>query len=214
MKLINRLGVLTLLIIIGGLAGSFGCWPRPPEQARPVPQPPAKEATAETYLPLKPGNFWDYRGEGYAHAEYDDRVLFREGNLVQLKRANPGTTLAFIYEVTEDSITRVFSEEGFYEEKNLLAAFKENQREIILKRPFKVGTTWSAGERTYTIVETNATVTTPAGTFKDCLKIHSTFKAGEHEIFQYYAPNVGMVKSEFRAKESKIIAELREYKVQ
>ena len=214
MKLINRLGVLTLLIIIGGLAGSFGCWPRPPEQARPVPQPPPKEAAAETYFPLKPGNFWYYRGEGYAHAEYDDRVLFREGNLVQLKRANPGTALALIYEVTEDSITRVFSEEGFYEEKNLLAAFKENQREIILKRPFRVGTTWSADERTYTIVETNATVATPAGTFKDCLKVHSTFKAGEHEIFQYYAPNVGMVKSEFRAKESKIIAELREYKVQ
>jgi len=212
------LRVFTLLIVIGALAGSFGCWQRPPEQAVPKQPAPPKEVAAETYLPLAQGNFWDYRGEGNEFAAYNDQVLFREGNLVQLKRANPGTTLAVIYKVSEDSITRVFSEPEFYEEKNLLGAFKQNQQEIILKRPFTVGTTWTAGERTYAIVETNATVTTPAGTFKDCLKIHSTFKGGEHEIFQFYAPNVGMVKSEFRAigagAATVIVSDLKEYRLQ
>ncbi|MEW6661402.1 MAG: hypothetical protein ACOY9Y_04355 [Bacillota bacterium] len=206
--------VLTLLIVLGCLMVSLGCLRRSPEQARPGQKAPAKEVAVETYLPLKQGNFWDYRGEGNEYAEYDDRVLFREGNLVQLKRANPGTTLAVIYEVKEDSITKVYTEEEFYEERNILASFKENQREIILKRPFTLGTTWTVGERTYEIIETNATVNTPAGSFKDCIKIRSTFKDSDHQIFQFYAPEVGMVKSEFRAGEALVVSDLKEYKLQ
>jgi hypothetical protein len=207
------LGVLTLLIMIGGLTSSFGCWPRIPEQARPTPQPPAKQLTAEAYFPLNPGSLWDYRGEGNEYAEYNSRVLFREGNLAQMRVDNPGTTMAFIFEVTDDSITRVYSEEGFYEERSLLGTFQENRREIILKRPFVEGTTWTEGDRTFTIVETNATVTTPAGVFNNCLKIHSTFRGSDHEIFQFYAPNVGLVRSEFIAADTLIMSELRKYEI-
>jgi len=171
------------------------------------------EKPVETYFPMQPGNFWSYRGVGSEFADFTEQVLFRNEQLVQLKRANQGTTMVLIYEIDVNSITLVFSAEEFYEETNLLTQHKENRREIILKKPFHVGASWISGDRTYTIVDTNATVSTPAGIFMHCLKIHSTFEAGEHEIFQYYAPGVGMVKSEFRSGVSTIQSDLAKYNI-
>ena len=43
------------------------------------------------------------------------------------------------------------------------------------------------------VVEAGLTVTVPAGTFRNCLKIQETLSDGTIE-YKYYAPNVGVIK--------------------
>ncbi|WP_031515504.1 hypothetical protein [Desulfofalx alkaliphila] len=166
----------------------------------------------QSLLPLEEGNQWHYRGINSEYAQYSERVLYLEGSRVQVVRENPGTTMVFIYQVEEDSIVLVYSQEEFYSEENILDR-ENNTREVILQGPVAVGTSWQVGDRHYEIVETDARVETPAGQFQNAVKVRSVFTGSEHEIIQHYVQNVGMVRSEFISGDSKIISELESYHV-
>lgn len=105
---------------------------------------------------------------------------------------------------------------------------EDHRKRFVLKRPFEVGTEWKiisrpillmrvypyrerAGDSAqvpmiYRIEETNATVTVPAGTFKNCIKVYGegSFSAymdsvnGQMDIplsvEEWYAEGVGLVK--------------------
>lgn len=175
-------------------------------------QPQKVGGEVEPYLPLQVGNQWSYSGTGSEYADYTERVLFQDGNRVQLKRENPGTTMALIYEVNPNNIALVYSQEEFYEDRNILSV-SDNRQEVILQGPAVVGTTWRAGDRKYEITENNGTVKVPAGTFKHCLKVRSTFEGSDHQIIQYYARGVGLVKSEFISGNDRVVSELENYTI-
>jgi hypothetical protein len=62
---------------------------------------------------------------------------------------------------------------------------------ILLKFPFKVGTSWQVNSKekdNKTIVSTNDTVDVKAGTFRECIKVKI------REDYEWYAPNIGLVK--------------------
>jgi hypothetical protein len=83
--------------------------------------------------------------------------------------------------------------------------------EYTLKEPVKAGTSWSAtvtslsgpsvpGEAT--IESTDEAVDVPAGSFKDCVKVHivGTAKgATGNEEYEWFAPSVGLVKDIFKS---------------
>lgn len=80
----------------------------------------------------------------------------------------------------------------------------EGSREVMLKFPLKKGDTWSWASAnmvfTRTVVSAHASVTVPAGIFKDCLEIEFTTKLtvnDEPMTFSsrsFYAPDTGLVK--------------------
>ncbi|WP_159426219.1 copper amine oxidase N-terminal domain-containing protein [Desulfolucanica intricata] len=150
-------------------------------------------AVVESYLPLQIGNQWSYQGIGNEYAQYNDQVLYRSGNLVQLVRNNGGTRMVQIYEIHPNHIVCVYSEAEFYSNTNILNSFSPNRNEVILQSPLTEGTSWQVDGETYKIEATNVTVTTPAGTFNDCLEVHSA-SGNNYENIKYYAPGIGLVK--------------------
>jgi len=172
---------------------------------------PPGGTTVEDYLPLKIGNHWSYEGEGTEYASYDDWVLYREGNRVQVKRDNGGTVLALVYEVKRDRINLVYVEEEAYDDQNRLKK-TENESQTILMAPLKMGTKWIAGDRKYEVVEEGVQLTTPAGTFKDVVRVRSTFGGSPSEVDQYYGKGVGLVFTEFRSPpDTRITSSLKTY---
>ena len=63
---------------------------------------------------------------------------------------------------------------------------------LLLKYPAKVGQTWTdrEGHGQYKIVSVSETVTTPAGTFRNVVKVD-----GGDNVYIYYAPGVGRIKA-------------------
>lgn len=77
-----------------------------------------------------------------------------------------------------------------------------SERRYLLKLPLTAGTRWlsitslTSVER-YVITADSATVTVPAGTFRECIQVRSRDRRGRHgtlEALFYYAPKVGLVK--------------------
>lgn len=168
--------------------------------------------SVDDYLPLAAGNQWGYLGEGNEYAAYNQKVLYRQGDLAQLSRDNGGTVMALINKIEADKIVLVYSREEFYEDTNILDT-PADRADIILQGPFTVGTTWEAAERLYTIEALDEEVTVTAGVFEHCLKVISTFPDSSHTITQYYAPGVGMVRSEFSDGENQVTSSLESYTV-
>ncbi|WLR51300.1 copper amine oxidase N-terminal domain-containing protein [Bacillus tianshenii] len=81
----------------------------------------------------------------------------------------------------------------FAEDKeSLFIGFYESDGDIAIKYPAKVGQTWTTGYEgetsTNTIISTNATIKTPAGTFNNVVTVKDS-----DGYYSYYAPNVGRV---------------------
>ncbi|MBU4515585.1 MAG: hypothetical protein U1D96_03825 [Eubacteriales bacterium] len=173
---------------------------------------PVGGITAGDYFPTEPGTFWDYQGEGNEFAALTARALHRIGNRAQFVTDN-GTTLAVIYEVRPDRVTRQLAREDYQVPVNLLRVETDEEEElVILQAPFTEGQGWANGPERREIVANNARVTTPAGKYEDVVKIKITRRGEEHTVFEYYAPQVGLVKREFIAGEAEVVSELRTFR--
>ena len=73
------------------------------------------------------GDYWKYAGTGNEFAPFEQKVLYREDNRVQLQMVNPGTTLGMVYEFQEGQLVVVYSQEELYDEENIL--MRENTME-------------------------------------------------------------------------------------
>ena len=78
----------------------------------------------EKYLPLQVGNQWSYQGIGDEYAQYTEKVLYREGNLIQTLSCNGGTCSVEIYEIKPDKVVCLFTENEFYEITNILKTWR------------------------------------------------------------------------------------------
>ncbi len=171
-----------------------------------------KELTVKDLYPLNEGDYWKFAGEGNEFAAFEQKVLFREGDRVQLQVASGGTVMGIIYEFTDGKLEVVYSQEEFYEEENILD--RENQMsQVILQEPIVVGNTWSSAGRNYKIEDVDATVETPAGEFTGCVVISSTGDEDNVKNYVYYKPGLGLIKQEYVGPDYKIIAELEDFNV-
>ncbi|KPU43651.1 hypothetical protein OXPF_30930 [Oxobacter pfennigii] len=138
-----------------------------------------------------------YNGEGNEFAEHETYVDFVRGNVVQIRDINPGTTMAKVYEIGDGIVRLVFSQGESYEVKDYTAS--RNKDEVILKEPIAVGTEWTVNDgATRKITAVDMDVTVPAGSYK-CVEITTDNKDSIDK--SYYAPGIGLVKTEFTSKE-------------
>jgi hypothetical protein len=183
-----------------------------PQVEAPREEPDMPELTVKDVYPLSEGDYWKFAGTGNEYAPFEQKVLFREGDRVQLQNATGGTVMAIIYEFKEGELRVVYSLEEFYEEENILD--RENtMEEVILKEPIQVGNTWQSGGKDYKIEALDAQVETPAGNFEDCIKVTVNAKEFNSESIVYYKPGLGLVKQEYIADEFHIVQELEEYNI-
>ncbi|MHB1421399.1 MAG: TapB family protein [Bacillota bacterium] len=155
-------------------------------------------STPGDYFPLTKGSTWDYEGTGNEYASFTREVLFTEGDLAQITESNGGTDITRIYKTTDEAVISIFNMGESYTRENMLNQ-KPNENTTILMSPLVKGTKWIGKNVEREIVDTSATVETPAGVFKDCLKVTviNREQGVDSTVYEYYAKGVGMVKEEF-----------------
>ena len=69
-----------------------------------------------------------------------------------------------------------------------------------LKEPIQVGAEWKSGYTTGIIESVDDEVTVPAGTFKNCVRVKTTFP--KQEKIEWFAPGVGSIKFIYKYPDS------------
>jgi hypothetical protein len=162
------------------------------------------------FFPISKGSTWQYLGEGNEYASFSRKVLFLEGNRAQFVEDNGGTVSASIFKVTEDQIIRTFFQGEEYNQTNLLDK-ESNDNLAILKTPLKAGTKWETLRDVREIVDIDATVVAPAGTFEDCIKV--SIKSENSTMHEYFKAGIGMVKREFESEGMVVTSTLEKYDI-
>lgn len=170
----------------------------------------SEEISIGDYFPITEGNTWEYRGEGNEYASFTREVEFNEGNKAQIKENSGGTISRSVYKISDSEIIRTFFQGESYEDKNFLEE-ESNENLIILKKPLEKGAKWDTTQGTREIIDLNATVETPSGTFENCIEIKVSY---EHStLYEYFAKGIGLVKREFESEGMMVISELEEYDI-
>lgn len=159
----------------------------------------------EDYYPISENTRYVYEGTGNEYASYDVYIDYTSKDRVQQRIDNGGTVMANVLELKNGKISKVYSRGEAYYRENLLKS-KGNEEEILLMEPIVKGTTWTLKDsRVRTITNTSVDITTPAGSFK---AIEVTTKSPYDQTIDYYAKNVGLVKSVFISGENEISSSL------
>lgn len=214
--------VFFLTLLTGALVTlTFGCKPlispdkvsQPQPQPREVQQAPVKPSTPvnlEVYFPATVGSVWQYQGEGNEYATFQRKVLFREGNRAQLQDDNGGTLHDNITEFRPEGLVRTFNQASTGQTKNLLATSPTEQTYLLIT-PLQVGTKWNVPEGLREVVDVNATVATPAGTFHKCIQVQITSQ--DSVVNEYYASGIGLVKQDYQAGDQVVTSLLAQYSI-
>lgn len=160
-----------------------------------------QETTTENkiadYFPKTANKQYVYAGEGNEYASYDVFTDYETKDRKQTRTNNGGTEVVKVISLEENQlIIPINQEETYIRENWLKKSVNENEEiEMLLKAPIKIGTSWEAiGERTSTITAVDVSITTPIGTFET---VKVTTEGTEDKETHYYAPDVGLVKSVF-----------------
>lgn len=179
----------------------------------------SSEANSETttekqvidYFPKTANKQYVYAGEGNEYASYDVFTDYEANNRKQTRTNNGGTEVVKVLALKENQLVILINRGETYTRENWLnqQILNENEEtEILIKAPIKVGTSWEAiGERKSSITAVNVPITTPVGTF-DTIEV-STEGTEDKEI-KYYAPDVGLVKSVFSSETYNVTSTLSE----
>lgn len=167
-----------------------------PATLQPTATPTPVEEDLTGYFPFKPGNIWEYEGEGMEYASFVQTVVNQSGNKYQVTIDNGATIIANVIEVGKNSIVNTYREGEAYSKENILGR-PSNVNIIMLMTPVEKGTFWISEENRYEITETDADITVPAGTFEDCIVVKETYKDQTDYMLFYYKKGIGLVQSEF-----------------
>lgn len=205
--------ILALLLISFLAIGCANQTTKDTPKSEPVEPPKEVQLDVTDYFPTKVGTFWDYSGEGNEYAAYTQRLLFNQGNYVQMVINSGGTSISEVYELGENEIKIIYQQEEIYGEENLIdEAVRENRlSDIILKEPLKKGTGWSSSGGDSEIIEDNAEVVVPMGTFKNCIVVQTKYPESPGVILEFFAPNIGIIKREYKEAEFVVISDLKEF---
>ena len=161
------------------------------------------------YYPFEKNIKYMYAGEGNEYATYSIYVDYLKGNRQQIREDNGGTVMAKVLENKDGELRLVYSkEESYYRED--VTSKTNNKPEVLLKEPLTKGNSWTlldGGKRSITNVK--VTIKTPLASY-DCIEVTTVIK--ESIIKDYYAANIGLVKSLFTSEGTEVSSTLSEMK--
>lgn len=173
-------------------------------------------ASIEDYYPIEKNTNYVYSGEGSEYASYERYVDYtsKDGRTAQYREVNPGTTMARVVELRDGEVRRIYSRgEAYYREDYILNPILRRsegiEREILLKEPIEVGNSWTLKDgRVRSITAIDLLVETSSGDYE---AIEVTTDGDEHVTRDYYARDVGHIKSVFDAGDGfEVLSELEE----
>lgn len=149
------------------------------------------QLSVETFFPIKENVKYDYEGEGNEYAFYNVYIDYTSDTRVQQRINNGGTETVKVIEVKDGKVTEIFSKGEVYYRENYLQ--NDTQEVILLQEPIRKGTTWTLADASKrTITRVNVDVSVPAGNYK---AVEVTTEGPYSTIVDYYAPDVGLIKS-------------------
>ena len=176
-----------------------------PGKQNTVPQVTKLPLTIKDYFSFKENTKYVYEGKGNEYSSYNELVDYLTGNRVQLRSNNGGTEVVKVLENKDGKLIRLLSRAECYYRENLTQNPSSNP-EILLKEPLVKGTTWTlADNRKRYISNVEVEVIVPLGKYKT---LEVTTEGKEDKILDYYAPNVGLVKTVFVSNGDEISSSL------
>lgn len=162
------------------------------------------------YFPLIKDIHISYKGTGNEFASLERYVDYVNGSRIQLRDMNPGTVAVNVYEIGSETVKRVYSSGESYSRVDCTSL--NNNDEIIIKSPIKVGTEWDlkgGAKRSITAVDKDISI--PLGNFK---ALEVTTEGTDSNVREYYVKGMGFAARVFSLKgseDSKIITEAEKY---
>ena len=169
-------------------------------------QKPAASQSLADYFPFKAGRVWVYDGEGMEYAAFTRRVMFQQDNRVQIVDDNGGSRVIRGFAIDAAAVRQIFTLPETDSEQNWLSK-PETESSILLKAPLTVGAVWQDERHRREIISVSETVTSPAGTFSNVVKVKITAltQNQDWQMFEYYAAGVGLVMREFVTADNYIV---------
>jgi hypothetical protein len=199
------LAVITLLLLTGcnkGLASN-----NPPPKVTDNSQTKDNESKLkiENYYPFEKDIKYVYEGTGNEYAAYYVQVDYLKENRQQIRVNNGGTEMVKVFENKDGELRLLLSKgESYYRED--FTSKTNDKAEVLLKEPLTKDNSWTlsdGGVRTITNVK--ASITTPAASY-ECIEVTTVRK--ESTIKDYYAANVGLVKTIFISNGTEVSSSL------
>ncbi|NLC66004.1 MAG: hypothetical protein GX752_03550 [Clostridium sp.] len=140
-----------------------------------------------------------YEGDGGEFSSYKEYIDFFNDNRKQVREVNGGTEVVYVIEKTETELKKIYEMAEVYYKENFLSK-DPNINKTILKSPIVVGTKWDNkeyGKSEITAIDTE--VETGFGTLKAVeVTTLNTLDGKETVLKEYFAKNVGLVKSVYK----------------
>lgn len=186
------ISLLILVVMLNGCSDQNDI--KPPIKEPNPPQETKQLLTIQDYFAYKENTFYAYEGEGNEYASYNVIVDYISGNRIQIRTNNGGTEMVSVLENREGELTQLLARGECYYREDLTQS-PSNMTDIILKEPLVTGTSWILTDgRKRSISNLEVEVTTPLGSYKT---LEVTTEGEDSKIKDYYAPNIGLVKSVF-----------------
>lgn len=163
-----------------------------------------EELKASDYFPMTENTRYVYQGEGNEYASYNVYPDFTSENQVQLRIDNGGTILTMVIALSDGKLVQTYSSGETYDRENDLN--KTGEEEILLAEPIVKGTAWTLKDgSTRTITGTSASISTPSENY-DAVEV--TTQGANGTTIQYYAKDVGLIKTVYGSGGSQISSAL------
>jgi len=209
--------IIKLFCIVLSLAFFYGCDVKNSNNITDTTTPNATNSTIsvttpspvilniQDYFPIKGNTRYVYEGKGNEYAAYNVYIDYISGGKIQQRVDNGGSVMANVIELKNGKLTRLFSRGEAYYRENFLQT-EGNENEILLMEPLVKGTTWALKDSSRrTITNISADITTPLGNYK---AIEVTTEDPNGKTIDYYAKDVGLVKSVFSSGEMEVSSSL------
>lgn len=164
----------------------------------------SEELKASDYFPMAENTRYVYQGEGNEYASYDVYHDYTTKNQVQQRINNGGTVIAKVIALSDGKLIQTYSSGETYYRENCLN--KTGEEEVLLAEPIVKDTAWTLKDgSTRTITSTSVSVSTPSGHY-DAVEV--TTQGANGTTTQYYAKDVGLIKTVYGSGESQISSTL------
>jgi hypothetical protein len=159
----------------------------------------------QEYFLMRENTRYIYEGKGNEYAAYDVIMDYIAEGRIQQRVNNGGTETARVIELKDGRLTKLLSRGEVYYRENLLKT-PGGEEEILLMEPLAKGTTWTLKDSSVkTITGTSVEVSTPSGSY---IAIEVTTDGPNGKTLDYYAKDIGLVKSVFNPGESEVTSSL------
>lgn len=169
---------------------------------------PTEEATIQDYFPFNENVKMVYEGQGSEFASYTTYVDYINEDKIQIRTNNGGTEIVNVLQNSGGSLTEINSWGEMFYKSDLTNADVEYS-DVLLKEPLIEGNKWNLSDGSQReITGMEVSIETPYDSFK-ALEVTTT-KDGQTQQKQYYAPDIGLVKSITLAENEEISSSLKE----